>query len=58
MIRIRRGREPRKLKAIRDEELNRVRPLHAAGTLTRDDLSDRYKAVVEDLWRSAQDILG
>ena len=52
MIRIRRGREPRKLREVRKAELNRVRPLHAAGTLTRDDLGNQYTTVINELWRA------
>ena len=52
MIRIRRGREPQKLRVVRNAELERVRPLHAAGTLSRDDLGQQYTTVIKDLWRA------
>src|SRR5205823_1718125 len=50
MIRLRRGREPGPLTAIRGTELPRVRGLAAAGGLTSDDIGKRYTEVKRPLW--------
>jgi uncharacterized protein (TIGR02646 family) len=50
MIRLRRGREPRVLPAVRATELARVRALAAAGPPTSKDIGDRYTEVKKPLW--------
>ena len=49
MIRIRRGREPAALRPIRRVELTRTRIHHAAGTLDRNTLGNRYEIVRDNL---------
>jgi uncharacterized protein (TIGR02646 family) len=50
MIRVRRGREPALLAAIRGTELARVRRLVVAGPVTDQDIGDRYTEVKKPLW--------
>jgi uncharacterized protein (TIGR02646 family) len=50
MIRVRRGREPRLLAAVRGTELARVRGLAKAAAPTREDIGDRYNEVRIPLW--------
>ncbi len=50
MIRVRRGREPHLLAPIRTTELPRVRSLAAAGSLTSDQIGERYTEAKKPLW--------
>jgi len=52
MIRVRRGREPAELRDTRLSELERVRPIAAAGRPTKDEIGDKYTVIKWQLWRS------